>query len=522
MYQVSATRGQHGQVTAIDRGNELRGNGGEYLRPRGDITTVLDLTSRDAQDGTLFPLDTKNSWFHRDPFTTYPATMVTHEYTHKGTAAWGGRLTFELGAMTAGDLLQAVLLQIKLPSWYPAEAVFKLLGETLTVDPSGAWTYANGLGTSLIEYAEFEVGDQTLERLDGAFIRLFQSVMPDANMIFGMATDGLGLGSMAQQATNTGPMDPSRVWPTENGSFFCLLPFFFFRTRFKEVFPLLSVPENTVRIHVQLRPFEQCVRSTSGARTSCTETPLGQQTTMNVVGTMDTVTVQNVSAVPAFLDFRVITYSALVDGSVRRAYIDKPFEQLTKFVKSYHFDEPYTFLASKPNSENDTVEITVPLELNHPCTELLWVFRRKGVSINNEWGNFSPIVQTQWNVNAVYPPWLDYATLRINGMVMDQAEGEWWRYSLAKAHKGGYNAWSNHVYGYCFAQKPDEHQPSGTANMSRAASVRLDMRVKVPVAVPVPDGFESNVGQGWELFVYAVHYNWLRFESGLCQKLFED
>jgi len=30
------------------------------------------------------------------------------------------------------------------------------------------------------------------------------------------------------------------------------------------------------------------------------------------------------------------------------------------------------------------------------------------------------------------------------------------------------------------------------------------------------------VGQGWEVFVYAIHMNWLRFENGICQKLFED
>ena len=27
----------------------------DYFRPRGDITTVLDLTDRDAQDNTYFP-----------------------------------------------------------------------------------------------------------------------------------------------------------------------------------------------------------------------------------------------------------------------------------------------------------------------------------------------------------------------------------------------------------------------------------------------------------------------------------
>jgi hypothetical protein len=515
-----------GATDALGRDTQLNGTGGSFLRPRGDITTVLDLTSRDAQDGTFFPPDTPSSWFHRSPFTTYPATMVTQEYTHKGAAAWNGRLTFELGALTAGDLLQAVVLQIKLASWYNADAVLKLMSQEYGISsttPTPAWTYANGLGTSIIEYAEFEAGDQTLERLDGAFIRAFQSMFPDENMIYGMATDGLGLGSAANVANNTGPMNIDRPWPTEGGNLFCILPFFFFRTRFKEVFPLASVPEGTVRIHVQLRPFDQCVRNSTHIRSSCTQTPLNQTVQLyEIAHPTNVVNVQTVSEPPAFLDFRVVTYSALVEGSVRQAYIHKPFEQLTKFIQNFHFDEPYNYLSAKPNSGTDTIEVSLPLELNHPCTELFWVFRRKGVQINNEWGNFGTLLESQWTADAVPPAWLDYATLRINGLVVEQADGEWWRYSIAKAHRGGINAYANNVYGYSFARSPDQHQPSGTANMSRASSVRLDLRVKVPPAVANPGGFDANVGQGWELFVYAIHYNWLRFENGICQKIFED
>jgi len=35
----------------------------EYKRPGGDITTLLDLTNRDAQENDLFPLDTNVTWF---------------------------------------------------------------------------------------------------------------------------------------------------------------------------------------------------------------------------------------------------------------------------------------------------------------------------------------------------------------------------------------------------------------------------------------------------------------------------
>ena len=46
--------------------------------------------------------------------------------------------------------------------------------------------------------------------------------------------------------------------------------------------------------------------------------------------------------------------------------------------------------------------------------------------------------------------------------------------------------------------------------------------VRVPPAVAVPPGFDAEVGQGWEVFVFAIHQNWVRFENGLCQKIFSD
>lgn len=157
------------------------------LRPRGDITTVIDRASRDAQDSYFFPLNTAESWFHREPQTIFPTTTTIQEFAHKGTAEWGGRVTFELGSLQVGDLLNAVGLQIRLGHWYDPVTLSKMLNGTYIVDlSSNPWTYADSLGTSLIEYAEFEVGDQTIERIDGTFARAFGSIFPEANLQFGV------------------------------------------------------------------------------------------------------------------------------------------------------------------------------------------------------------------------------------------------------------------------------------------------------------------------------------------------
>jgi hypothetical protein len=173
-----------------------------------------------------------------------------------------------------------LVLQFRLGHWYPFHAIANLEKGTWTVDPTyQSWTYANNLGLSIIEYAEFEVGDQTVERITGEFIQTFLSTYSDVNMLYGYATDGAGRGTLADLATNSHGFDKNRPWPTQNGNYFTVLPFFFFRNRLKEIFPLLSCTEGTVRVNVKLRSFQEMVRSSRGFRESCDETPLNQTAT---------------------------------------------------------------------------------------------------------------------------------------------------------------------------------------------------------------------------------------------------
>jgi len=51
--------------------------------------------------------------------------------------------------------------------------------------------------------------------------------------------------------------------------------------------------------------------------------------------------------------------------------------------------------------------------------------------------------------------------------------------------------------------------------------------VNIPIAtdlstLPVPCVFDPAVTGGWEVFVFAMHYNWLRFENGLCNRIFNS
>jgi hypothetical protein len=506
----------------------------DYFRPRGDITTVLDLTDRDSQDNTYFPLDTDESFFHRgDHKTIFPTSLSIQEFTQRGPAEWGQKLSFEIGSLPAGDLLQAVILQIKLGSWYNNKIVNDLISGTIQADtinyPNNYWTYMNSIGTSIIEYAEFIVKDQTIEKITGEFIRTFFNLFGDINNIIGISADAVGtvpVQYLNPSVVNQTEFSPNRPYPTEQGTIFCVLPFFFLRTRLKEVFPLLSCNEGTVRVDVKLRPFDQVVRKYIGYRANCTEVPLNIEVPFVQLPSTP-ITTQTADCAPQFRDFKILTVCPLITGSLRDKFLHRPFEQMVKLVQTFNFEEPLKYLVSKPNPNSGTVEIQLPLELNHPVVELIWIFRRKGVLINNEWSNFTPAIGLETNPNKFYPQWLDSATIRLNGSELISADGNWFREHIAAAHKGGLIAYNSYTYGYSFARYPDEHQPSGTANMSRTTSVTLNLKVNQPIVkdittLPYPCVFDPATVGGWEVFVYAIHYNWLRFENGICNRMFTD
>jgi Large eukaryotic DNA virus major capsid protein/Major capsid protein N-terminus len=530
----------------------------DYFRPRGDITTVLDLTDRDAQDNTYFPINTDASWFHSGPTrsttkehesipphtqTVYPTASSVQEFPQRGPAEWGQKCTFELSSLSTGDLLQSVGLQLKLGSWYTSNIISQLTNAAITTDTvqyaNSYWTYINGLGSSIIEYAEFVVNDQTIERITGEFIRTYLSLQLDQNAQIGTASDAVGsipysylsstYPSTANPVVQQTMFRASRPYPIEDGIYFCVLPFFFFRTKLKEIFPLLSCNEGNVRVDIKLRPFDQVVRQLIGYRTSSMDTPLNKSVPfITVPAPSTTVTTTTLTNPPPFRDFKMVTCSVLTTGSLRNRFLRQPFEQMVKLVQHFSFEEPLKYLVSKPNPNTDTVDIQLPLELNHPVVELLWVFRRKAVKINNEWSNFSPSIGVESNPDRVVTPWLQHATIRMNGSELISADGDWFRQHIAEKHSGGITAYQSHVYGYSFAEYPEEHQPSGTANMSRTTSVTLTMRVNQPITMDLTTLSNPNcefdpvsVG-GWEIFVYAVYYNWLRFENGICNRMFTD
>lgn len=489
---------------------------GSFQRPPGDITTLLDLADRDAQDNAYFPLKAAQSWFTRSPDRRItPFTPVVQDFQYRGPAGFGQRFTFDVAAQTCGDLLLGAVLQLQLTSWFDMTTVLNLQSQKLKYQtPGEAWYYTNAIGQILLQQVELEIDGSTIEMVDGDLATTFSVLYPDLNTQIGPGADHLGVASLQQILQ----WPERRVFPTETGFIHCLLPLFFQRTRMKEGLPLVACREGTVRIHITLRPFTEVLRQARGFRSSCDATPIN--TSINLIDTTypytQVVPTQTQESEPMLQNVRLVTWGAMVDGSVRTAMIRQPFEIMYRQIQTFSFEEPLKYVIAKPNQE-DIIRIQLPLEANHPVEEILWFIRRKDVDNNNEWTNWSSVLNKDYN--PTFNPrdsMMVSAILQMNGITVVEAEEQFFRQLIARHHRGGIIAYNQFLYGYPFAKWPgDTHQPTGSINASRLQNLRLTLDIRPPKN---PDGSSAS----WEVKVFCVALNWLRFQNGIANRMFTD
>jgi hypothetical protein len=163
-------------------------------------------------------------------------------------------------------------------------------------------------------------------------------------------------------------------------------------------------------------------------------------------------------------------------------------------------------------------DIKPKLNFNHPCKELIW-FVNKSDAGNNNWMNYTKsfdgiaLADTQAammkklrssSVGSTANP-TAAAKLVLNGNDrFSQRDGLY--FNVVQPFQHHENVPSNAgINVYSFALKPEEHQPSGTLNMSRIDTAVLNISMNSSIT-----DFTS-----LNLSVYAVNYNVLRIMSGM-------
>jgi hypothetical protein len=166
-----------------------------------------------------------------------------------------------------------------------------------------------------------------------------------------------------------------------------------------------------------------------------------------------------------------------------------------------------------------STKLNTKLSFNHPCKELVWFANKKSATstelANNNWFNYTttneviPSVPYYYNKLALHNTAIGTmnpvatAKLILNGNDRFSARpGSY--FNLIQPFQHHENIPTNAgINVYSFALKPEEHQPSGTLNMSRIDTATLSI------------DFQSGLTTNTTLNVYAVNYNVLRILSGM-------
>lgn len=239
---------------------------------------------------------------------------------------------------------------------------------------------------------------------------------------------------------------------TSGGSLYIPFQFWFCKNPGLSL-PLIALAYHEIKINVEFRRAEDCFVGSGPA--------------------------------PSMLNAMLFVDYIYLDSEERKHFAQtKEHEYLIEQVQT--IEEAH----NKPN-------IMCELPFNHPCKELIWVIQSKAMELSKDWFNYSRDGNTEGT--------LVDACLEINGAKrFEKTRGDY--FNLVQPYQHHTAVPSSGVYVYSFALHPEQHQPSGTLNVSRIDTLTLNLKTTV-------------TGQ-YKLRVYAVNYNIFRVTSGMGGLLF--
>ena len=370
------------------------------------------------------------------------------EQTFNGNPTYGSRVTCQISRN--GDLINRMYLQVN-----PDSSV------------AGAVNY---YGLRLINYVEIEIGGQKIDKHYSYWLYVWNELtLPKSKR--------LGYNEMVGAYGGTTVASSTLYIPLE----------FWFCRNIGLALPLIALQYHEVKVNINFEAADKCA-TTAGSFSSS-----------------------------LWVDY------IFLDTDERRRFAQLSHEYL---IEQLQFT----------GQEAVTSEVgqKTKLNFNHPCKELIWFVSNDYTDYkNNSWFNFTTkadigatalatnsaivkaVAQTNYNyLSTIVEPSnpIKSAKLVLNGN--DRFYERPGRYfNLVQTYQHHENIPTNAgINVYSFALKPEEHQPSGTLNMSRIDTAVLNL------------SFEAKTGDGLTinynpikstLHVYAVNYNVLRILSGM-------
>jgi hypothetical protein len=404
------------------------------------------------------------------------------EQTFNGEAGFNRKVTCTISRN--GDLIHRMYLRISLPEVsVPAKS-----GNTST-----GFRWLDWIGHVLIKTVEVEIGGQRMDKHYGEWLYIWNELTQTAGHAMGYA-DMVGHTPDLNEITVGG----SSAVTVAGKELYVPLEFWFCRNPGLAL-PLIALQYHEVKVNIEFRDAQASYwAGTTTDGTSWTYSP-------------SAVTVPN----PGFTASLWVDYIYL-DTDERRRFAQSSHEYLIEQLQ-FTGDESIPAQTTSWKSK---------LNFNHPVKELIWVLQRDDVVSSaadnasaslrpgKQWFNWTDALQGvplalgggMTVPNRMQPNGKDImvnAKLQLNGH--DRFYERSARYfNLVQPYQHHENVPTTGIYVYSFGLKPEEHQPSGTCNMSRIDNATLQFAL-------------GSLGQGvsTRIKVFAVNYNVLRIMSGM-------
>ena len=414
-------------------------------------------------------------------------SMETIEQTFNGNPDFGKKVTCTLSRN--GDLIHKIWLWVKL--------------STVTVAAGNKFRWLNWLGHVLIDYVEFEIGGQKIDKQYGEWMQIYSELTIKAGHSAGYANM---IGNVPALTNMYAPAGASATVPST--SLYIPLQFYFCRNPGLAV-PLVALQYHEVKINIEFRSLDECIHW-EGAKPA------------------------------ASMDHAAL----LVD------YVFLDSDERRRFAQISH-EYLITQLQFTGDESTNTEFNKFKLAFNHPTKELIWASVKDeftkassdgGPSTGRQWFNFSTKLDTTYLTGTTLDPlggglgfggneWLTDAALSnlYDGTSYDlsaaaaagvnptkaaklvlnghdrfaERDGRW--FNLAVPYACHENVPPTGINVYSFGLRPEEHQPSGSINFSRIDTANLHVTLEA-------DAVSSG---GCKVKIYAVSYNILRIMSGM-------
>jgi hypothetical protein len=400
------------------------------------------------------------------------------QQTASGSNSLGSRASFQI--TRNGDLIHRVYFYGRLKN--NAAAVANNTAGNVALVPN--------VGQKLLKNVELEIGGQRIDKHYSEWLYIWNELSLPAGKKAGYNV------MVGANATNS----CTRLAGGSEYELYVPLEFWFCRN-VGLALPLIALQYHEVKINVE---YETVSNLTDISKTNlCSDQDIANgvtngNDTIGPLGGPVEAGAELFSASPSLslVDPTLWVDYIFLDTDERRRFAQLSHEYL---IEQLQFTGTDTITASGADSMK-----SMRMNFNHPCKELIWCVKKEDSEVY--WNNFS----TASNGGVTHSTLNDYVTsenpvqqakIMLNGNDrFATRKGEY--FSLVQPYQHHENTPDQYHKGinvYSFALKPEEHQPSGTLNMSRIDTAVLSVSSSIAGTI----------------YIYAVNYNVLRILSGM-------